>query len=563
MLENTRIAGKIGVVITLLAVVAAVGSITGVVGMSLISSEANQMQTASDDLALSAAMNQSLLVINRSEYRLGLAPEEVGSVKKIVAESSKVFEDSSARLAQQVSGDRRQQLDGIIKDYAEYRKAAQVTIDAAEKARNIAMGSSAGEIIKQLKISLALSSALSEKVQAISAQISEESIRLGEEVGHRATMMIAIVATISILGIGVGVVIGSMIGKRGLTHPIESVVNVLRELAVGHLDVAIPGIERKDEVGDIGRAALVFRDGAKEAASLRLKQEQEQQQRALWAAKIEDLTKSFDTEAAGVIDAVAKSASQMQSTAGSMSTDAEQTTERADRAANAAYQATSNVQTVAAASEELTASIQEIARQVLESSRVSDHAVSEADRTTGIVEGLERSARKISEIVSLISDIAAQTNLLALNATIEAASAGDAGKGFAVVANEVKGLANQTAKATDEIEAQVAEVQAATSEAVSAIKSITEIIRQINVISGSISSAIDEQGAATQEIASNAVAAVSGTSEVNDNIDGVSKAAVDTGHSAHDVLVAATDLARDAERLRGTVGNFLSAVRGA
>jgi len=308
-------------------------------------------------------------------------------------------------------------LEQIVKEFSDYRSAAQVTIDAAERARNIAMGSSTGEIAKQLNISLAKASALSEKVGALSAQISRESVTAGEEVSRRSGMLTVVVIVVSVIGIGAGVVTGSQIGKRGMSHPIEDVTKVLRELAVGNLEVPIPGMERQDEVGDISRAAVVFRDGARDAAALRMRQEEEQHRRAQWAAKIEELTKAFDKDVTGVIDAVSQSAVQMQSSAGSMSTDAEQTTERADRAANAAMQASHNVETVAAASEELSASIREITRQVAESTKVSDKAVSEADRTTEIVAGLERSARKISEIVSLISDIAAQTNLLALNAT--------------------------------------------------------------------------------------------------------------------------------------------------
>ena len=277
------------------------------------------------------------------------------------------------------------------------------------------------------------------------------------------------------------------------------------------------------------------------------------------------VTRQFQiaTRVQDVVGVVASAANEMQSTAQALSATAEETSRQSQTVAAASEQATTNVQTVASATEELSASIAEISRQVQRSAEVARTAVSETGRATSTVKDLSESAQKVGEVVNLISDIAAQTNLLALNATIEAARAGEAGKGFAVVASEVKGLANQTAKATEEIVAQVSAIRAAVDASVQAIQQVGTTIAEMDQISTAISSAVEQQGAATHEISRNVQEASSGTREVSANILGVNEAATEAGRSSGQMLNAASELAKQAETLRGEVNGFLEYLKTA
>src|SRR5579859_6272505 len=278
---------------------------------------------------------------------------------------------------------------------------------------------------------------------------------------------------------------------------------------------------------------------------------------------INDLADRFESGVMNVVQVVSASASEMQTTAQSLSSAAHQSRGQATMVAAAAEQATTNVQTVATAAEELSSSINEIARQVGGAAQISATAVAEAERTNSLIQGLSTAASRIGEVVKLINDIASQTNLLALNATIEAARAGEAGKGFAVVANEVKTLANQTARATDDIGQQIAAVQEETRRTVEAIRGISSVIDQVRNISAGIASAVEQQGAATREIARNVEEAARGTSEVSSNIGGVTESAQTTRDSADHILHAAGTLAAESESLRAEVTQFLNNVRAA
>jgi methyl-accepting chemotaxis protein len=272
--------------------------------------------------------------------------------------------------------------------------------------------------------------------------------------------------------------------------------------------------------------------------------------------------KKLTNNVLNIVQNVTAAATEMRSSAESMRATAEETSQQSAAVASASEQANTNVKTVAAAAEEMSNSIQEISKQVTESARISQGAVTQAQHTNNVVQSLATNAQKIGEVVNLINEIASQTNLLALNATIEAARAGDAGKGFAVVAAEVKTLANQTAKATDEIGDQVGAIQGATSEAVKAIQAITTTIGRISEICNGIASAVEEQGAATREIATNVQQAATGTEDVSRNIDGVRQASTETGNAAAQVLSAAQGLSKHAEGLRGQVDAFMKSLTG-
>ena len=364
-------------------------------------------------------------------------------------------------------------------------------------------------------------------------------------------------------GVALGALLAWLIG-RGISNPIRAISGVLLELANGNKSVEVPYADRTDEVGENARAARIFKDNL-----LRIeKMETEQKEADLRAAEarkaeLRRLADEFQQSVGGIVDTVSAASSQLETAAGSLTKTAETTEHLSGVVAASSEQTSVNVQGVAAASEQLASTVTEISRQVQESSNIAGQAVVQASTTNDRVTELSQSAERIGDVIGLINTIAGQTNLLALNATIEAARAGDAGKGFAVVAQEVKALAAQTAKATNEIGSQIAGMQTATLEAVGAIKEITATINRMSEISGAIAAAVEEQGATTQEISRNVMEAAKGTSEVACSITDVSKGASETGSASSQVLSSAKQLSTESGALRREVERFLSTVRAA
>jgi methyl-accepting chemotaxis protein len=351
---------------------------------------------------------------------------------------------------------------------------------------------------------------------------------------------------------------------RGMVRPLGFMTVAMTRLAEGDRAIAVPCLEHSGEVGAMAKAVQVFKDNAiavellsQEQAELKARNDADRR------AAMQTLAGEFEENIGSIVEIVSTSAAEMRAAAESMSQTANQAAQRASAVSGAARGATDNVQSVAAATEELSASVADIGRKVGDSARMAAKAVEDANRTDATVEGLAKVADRIGEVVNLIQDIASQTNLLALNATIEAARAGDAGKGFAVVASEVKSLADQTGKATEDIKAQITEIQAATNGAVAAIRNVGSSILQINEIATVVANAVEGQGAAAQEIARNVGAAATGTSEVSANIAAVTAASSDVGAGAGQVLGAANGLSQQAHRLKSEVGAFLAKVRSA
>ncbi len=363
--------------------------------------------------------------------------------------------------------------------------------------------------------------------------------------------------------LAVAVVLAFLLG-RGLSRPLTAITAVMNRLSSGEIDVTIPGSERSDELGTMASAVDVFRRSMIEARSMRETQETSKQQTELEKKALQrQMADRFETDVKSVVASVAQATADMQRAAGEITASVSDTSQRAAAAAAASDEASGSVSTVAAATEELASSVAEIGRQVTHSSQVADSAVVKAGETTEMVSSLASAAEKIGDVLRLIGAIASQTNLLALNATIEAARAGEAGRGFAVVASEVKELASQTAKATEEIAGQVAAIQAATGDCVTAIGGISDTIREISGIATTIAAAVEQQDSATREIARSVQQAATGTSEVSINVTGASQAADQSRALAGNVSAATGQLGRQADALYKSVDTFLAGLRDA
>jgi methyl-accepting chemotaxis protein len=379
--------------------------------------------------------------------------------------------------------------------------------------------------------------------------------------GERMSRSILIAACV----IGVILLAVILLATRSVTKPIKGLTGGMKKLAAGNFDGVLPGLGRRDEIGEMAQAVEDFKVKAAERAQQEAEEKAEADRHAAAARKAEmrRLADEFESAVGEIVQTVSSASTQLEAAATQLTKSAATTENLSTKVASASEQASANVQSVAEATEELAASVGEIGRQVQESSRISSDAVGQAAKTDDRIIMLSQAAGRIGDVTKLITTIAEQTNLLALNATIEAARAGEAGKGFAVVAQEVKQLAAQTAKATSEISSQINEMQSATQESVVAIKEIGGTISRISEIATAIAAAIEEQGASTREITRNVQQAASGTTQVAANIGEVSRGASETGLASSQVLSSAQSLATESNRLKHEMDKFLATVRAA
>jgi methyl-accepting chemotaxis protein len=390
----------------------------------------------------------------------------------------------------------------------------------------------------------------------------DEAMVVTDAASERARLHVVEALALALLVGGLAVVSVTLLLRR-VVLPLRALTGAVTRIAEGELELAVPGQGRADELGGMAAAVETLRAGSVERRQMALAQDEAQREQIARAGRVDALLRGFEAETAGALRAVASAATEMDATAAGMAEIAASGNQRASSVANASQQASGNVQTVAAAAEELSASIAEVARQVRDGAARAQQASEAAQSTDRTVRGLSEAAGRIGDVVQLITGIASQTNLLALNATIEAARAGESGKGFAVVAGEVKSLASQTARATEEIGQQIAAMQGETERTVQAIGEIARMIRELNEATGLVAEAAGQQAEATREIGHAVAQAAAGTEEASRHASGVSEDAERTGRAAGDVRSAAGELARQAEGLRGQMDGFLASIRAA
>ncbi|MBV8836499.1 MAG: methyl-accepting chemotaxis protein [Alphaproteobacteria bacterium] len=491
-----------------------------------------------------ARLNAAMLMMRRHEkdFMLRRDPKYGAEMNHAATEFSTLLAQTNLPAA--AKSDIADKLAGYQRDFAAWMEGMNAIIQAQKS-----MSDSFAKIEPLIDdIHKTVEKAEGEAVGAAAASRADTNLRI--EIG-----MVAIALGVGLLAFFIG---------RGVSRPLGAMTDAMRALAAGNLQLAIPGSGRHDEIGEMAGAVEVFKANAIERLRLEAAaKEAEARAAAQRRADMHRLADEFHSAVGGIIETVSAASSQLESAAGTLTKTAQVTLGLSGSVAAASAQASGNVQSVASAAEEMTSSVHEISRQVEESARIAGAAVRQAQETDGRINALSHAAGRIGDVVKLITAIAEQTNLLALNATIEAARAGEAGRGFAVVASEVKQLASQTAKATDEIGTQIAGMQTATQESVSAIKEIGATIGRISEIASTIAAAVEEQGAATQEIARNIGEAAKGTAEVASNITDVNRGAGHTGSASSQVLSSARSLSSESSHLKSEVDKFLSTVRAA
>jgi methyl-accepting chemotaxis protein len=540
-----------------------------------------QQQTIARD-AIDAKASIRGMQVGVRDIRLASTAADLGKANDYIAvrlKSVHGFADEMLKLSSSPENrERIEKLKGMSGDYAKgAQQIAAVRSEAiAINATRPADGESPAEAVAKVaklndettRIARDVTLPIATELEGLANKIVDYAKhRVEEENAAAAREMASEEKTSLVIGLAAGLLlIGTCVFSIfTIARPMRALSVSMQQLAEGNFGVVLPGLGRKDEIGDVAEAVENFKvkaeQKAREEAEAKIQQDHiAAKQRKADMIKLAD---DFENAIGEIVETVSSASTELEASASTLTATAERAQEITTTVAAASEEASTNVQSVASATEELTSSVNEISRQVQESARMAGEAVDQARTTNDRVGELSKAAARIGDVVELINTIAGQTNLLALNATIEAARAGEAGRGFAVVASEVKALAEQTAKATGEIGQQITGIQAATQDSVNSIREISGTIEKLSEIASTIASAVEEQGAATQEISRNVQQAAQGTQQVSANITDVQRGASETGSASSQVLSAAQSLSGDSNRLKLEVGKFLNSVRAA
>ncbi|NBN79034.1 HAMP domain-containing protein [Microvirga tunisiensis] len=562
-MRNISVSGKVMSVVFLLSLISLINSGIGYFSLDQLNSAAGVINRTAADVKIGAQLNQNILTLSRAEYRLAADPGRVADVRRVVEETKASFRDRIAAAVANAEGEQRTMLVEIQRLFAEYEPRVARALDVAERSSNTALTADQQTILDEVATSRALADRIATELARYVDHSEATGNRRSQEAGDMASSSGLLLIGVAVVGISLGLLAGLLVSRRFIVRPLTVMVDGLQRLAKGEFEFRVDYADQKDEVGSIARAMEVFKVNAAERQGMLEEQVREASRKAERAEDIRQLTFRFQEDIDQALTILNSSATELEATAQSMASTAEETASQSGTIASAATQASANVQMVAGASEEMSSSIREVSAQIIKTSKLAANAKDQVVSATTRVSSLKTGAEAIGEIIELIRSIAEQTNLLALNATIEAARAGEAGKGFAVVANEVKSLANQTAKATEEITGQIGKMQSDVQNTVPVIELIANIIADLNDISSSVAAAAEQQSITTDEISRNISEAAQGTTEVSRNIAALSEAAETNSAATTQVLSTARALADRSGRLSTQVTKFISEIQAA
>jgi methyl-accepting chemotaxis protein len=563
-LNNFKISIKIGLIVALMAMVTIATSLFATNQMKAMEdANTDMVSRVGKSTTMSVRANRYLVAYVSTAFQLAVERTDAGNARlnALTASNRKDYESHMEHVAKNLP-EKSSVVQPVVAGALKAFEACEPAIQFAAKT------TSPEEIVKAAARLQTECVPFADAAVAAQGKMTDgllaEADKASEQMALEANSAIRSIFIASGLGLLIGLAIALFIGTKGLARPIRDLLDAMATLARNDLKALIPGIERRDEVGDMARTVEIFKTNAIEVERLKVQLGATEGRSAVeQKAAMKKLADDFEGAIGEIIETVSSASTELEASASTLTATAVRSQELTTMVAAASEKASTNVQSVASATEELTSSVNEISRQVQESARMANEAVDQARKTNDRVGELSKAAARIGDVVELINTIAGQTNLLALNATIEAARAGEAGRGFAVVASEVKALAEQTAKATGEIGQQISGIQAATQESVNAIKEISGTIEKLSEISSTIAAAVEEQGAATQEISRNVQQAAQGTQQVSSHITDVQRGASETGTASSQVLSAAQMLSGDSNRLKLEVGKFLNTVRAA